>query len=180
VKLVLAALTVLVMGAAIAGLGMGEAPAERRAAPSAQAVAAAQQRIEAGGAATARGRAHFADEGCDRCHSIAAIDAEGKLGPRLDAIDDDADDIAEAIVEPREDIVDGFAEKLMPEDYGDRLSQAEVADLAAFVAAASGRAGDEAGDEEAEAADEPGGESGKGRGRGRSGTSGRGQGGGDG
>ena len=99
---------------------------------------AAKQRIAAGGAAAARGRALFEDEGCDRCHSIAAIGAEGKLGPRLDTIDDDADDIAEAIVEPREDIVDGFPEKLMPDDYGERLSDAEVADLAAFVAAASG------------------------------------------
>ncbi len=179
-RLVLAAVTLLVMGAAIAGVGMGEAPGERRAAPSAAAVSASTQRIAAGGAATARGRARFEDEGCDRCHSIAAIDADGKLGPRLDVIDDDADDIAEAIVEPREDIVDGFAEKLMPDDYGDRLSDAEVADLAAFVAAASGSDGDEAGDEEGEAPEARGDDSGKGRGRGRGGTSSRGGGGGDG
>ena len=80
----------------------------------------------------------FEDEGCESCHSIAATGAEGKLGPRLDAIDDDADDVAEAIVEPREDIVDGFPEKLMPDDYGQELSDREVADLAAFVAAAAG------------------------------------------
>ena len=71
----------------------------------------------------ARGRALFEDEGCDRCHSIAATGADGKLGPRLDAIDDDADDIAEAIVEPREDIVDGFPEQLMPDDFGERLER---------------------------------------------------------
>jgi mono/diheme cytochrome c family protein len=167
-RLVLAALTVLVMGTAIAGVGMGEAPAERRAAPSAAEVTASAQRIAAGGAVTARGRALFEDEGCDRCHAIAAIDADGRLGPRLDAIDDDAEDIAEAIVEPREDIVDGFAEKLMPDDYGDRLTDARVADLAAFVAAAAG-AGEEGTDDEA------GEDAGGGRGRGES--SGRGRGG---
>ncbi len=170
-RLVLAALTVLVMGVAITGVGMGEAPAERVAAPSPAAVAASKARIAAGGADVTRGRARFEDEGCDSCHSIAAIGAEGKLGPRLDAIDDDADDIAEAIVEPREDIVDGFAEKLMPDDYGDRLSDAQVADLTAFVAAAAGSEGD--------AADEgdDGGDSGQGRGRGESSGRGRGRGG---
>jgi len=176
-RLALAALTVLVMGLAITGIGMGAAPAERQAPPAPNAVAAAKQRIAAGGAATARGRALFEDEGCESCHSIAATGAEGKLGPRLDAIDDDADDVAEAIVEPREDIADGFPEKLMPDDYGQRLSDREVADLAAFVAAA-------AGSEEAEG-DETAGESGedsgrgRGRGRGRGESSGRGRGGGD-
>jgi mono/diheme cytochrome c family protein len=178
VRLVLAALTVLVMGAAITGLGMGEAPAERRAAPTAGVVADAKQRIAAGGAATARGRALFEEEGCDRCHSIAAIGAEGKLGPRLDAIDDDADDIAEAIVQPREDIVDGFPEKLMPEDYGDRLSDAQVADLAAFVTAAAGSEGDGGeGDEAEPGGEDAGDDSGQGRGRGRGESSGRGRGG---
>jgi len=93
-------LVALVMGAAIAGVGMGDAPAERQAAPSATAVAAATGRIAAGGAATtARGHRLFEDEGCDRCHAIAATSAPGRLGPRLDVIDDDADDIAESIVE---------------------------------------------------------------------------------
>lgn len=163
----LAALTVLVMGCAIAGIGIGEAPAERQAAPAADAVAAAKLRITAGGAATARGRALFEDEGCDNCHSIAAIGADGKLGPRLDTIDDDAEDIAEAIVAPREDIVDGFPEKLMPGDYRQRLSDRQIADLAAFVAAAAGT--------EAEG-DETAGESGEGRGRGRGESPGRGRG----
>jgi len=171
-RLVLAAIVVLVMGVAIAGLGMGEAPAEQGAAPSAAAVTASKQRIAAAGPPSARGRALFEDEGCDRCHSIAAINAEGKLGPRLDSIDEDADEIAEAIVEPREDIADGFPEKLMPDDFGDRLSDAQVADLAAFVVAAAGSEDDGGEDQRG------GGESsGKGRGRGRGESSGRGRGG---
>jgi len=174
-RLALAALTVLVMALAITGIGMGEAPAERDAAPPASAIAAAKQRIAAGGAAAARGRALFEDEGCDSCHSIAATGAEGKLGPRLDAIDDDAGDVAEAIVEPREDIVDGFPEKLMPDDYAQRLSDGEINQIAAFVATASG---DEAERDERDEAEGSGGDSGRGRGRGES--SGRGRGGDDG
>lgn len=159
-RIVLAALTVLVMGCAIAGIGMGQATAEREPVPGSAEVAAAEQRIIAGGATTERGRALFEQQGCDACHSIAATGAGGKLGPRLDALDDDADDIAEAIAEPREDGVDGFPENLMPADYARRMSDADVRALAAFVAAASG-------------SDE---DSGRGRGRGRDDGSGRGRG----
>jgi cytochrome c5 len=170
-RVVLAALTVLVMGCAIAGIGMGQAAAEEQAAPDAAAVASAKQRIAAGGATAARGRELFEDQGCDACHSIAAVGAEGMLGPRLDTLDDDGDDIAESITEPREDVVDGFPDNLMPTDYAQRMSDKDVQALAAFVAAASG-------------ADEEGGEGGgedsgrgRGRGRGRGGNSGSGGGG---
>jgi mono/diheme cytochrome c family protein len=152
-RLVLAALVVVAMAFAIAGVGMGEAPAERERAPSQAAVAAAQQRVAA---LPAQGRQLFADEGCDRCHSIAAIDAEGKLGPRLDTLDDDAEDIAESITDPRDDVEDGYPEKLMPDDYAQRLSDREIRALANLVAAVSGadtREGDD--------------DSGRGRGRNR-------------
>lgn len=147
----LALLVVVIMGCAIAGVGMGEAPAERRPAPSAAVVAAARERIATLGPL---GRRLFTGEGCDRCHSIAAIDADGKLGPRLDTLDDDAEDIAESIVDPRDDVEDGFPEKLMPDDYAERMGDAEIRALAAFVAAASG----------GEAEDD---DSGRGRGRNR-------------
>lgn len=174
-RIVLAALTVLVMGFAITGIGMGQAPAEREAAPGPAEIAAAKQRIAAGGATTARGGELFEEQGCDACHSIAAVGAEGKLGPRLDTLDDDADDIVESITEPREDTVDGFPENLMPDDYAQRMGDADVQALAAFVAAASGT------DEEGEEGDEGGEDSGRGRGRGRGrgGNSGSGGGGED-
>ncbi len=143
-RLVLAALVVLVMGGAIAGAGMGEAPAEREAAPTQAAVQAARQRIAAGGAVTARGGQLFADQGCDRCHAIAAVGAGGRLGPRLDRLDEDAEDIAESIADPRDKTVDGYPEKLMPTDYARRMDDEAIQALAAFVAAASGgEAGDD-------------------------------------
>ena len=81
---------------------------------------------------------------------------EGKLGPRLDVLDDDAEDIAESITDPRDDVEDGYPEKLMPDDYARRLSDREIRALANLVAAASGAEARE-GDDDA----------GRGRGRNR-------------
>ena len=145
-RLVLAALTVLVMGCAIAGVGMGRSSAERTPAPS-----TARDRGRQAAHRRRRRRARprsrtFEDQGCDRCHAIAAIGADGQLGPRLDAIDDDADDVVESIVEPRDHTADGFPEKLMPTDFARRMSDPEISRLAAFIVAASG--GDEAAGED--------------------------------
>ena len=149
----LAAIVVLVMGTAILGIGMGEAPAQRQSAPTAAQVAAAEQRIAAGGATVGTGRQAFTDDGCDRCHSIAASGADGQLGPRLDTLDDDSEDLAESITDPRDDIADGFPQELMPTDYAQELGIQRIRSLAAFIAAASGEE-----DEDDE-------QSGKGRGR---------------
>jgi hypothetical protein len=161
VRAVLAVLVVAVMGCAILGIGMGEAPAERERAPDAAQERAARERIAGGGASVGLGERLFTDEGCDRCHSIAAIGAQGKLGPRLDTLDEDLDDNLESIEEPRDDIADGYPERLMPDDVGERLGADDLLALALFVTTASGG---EAEDEEDE--DEGGG---RGRGRGRSG-----------
>jgi mono/diheme cytochrome c family protein len=151
----LAVAVVAVMGCAIIGIGMGEAPAAGEPAPSPAQVAAARQRLAAGSPSVRRGRELFASEGCDRCHSIAAIGADGMLGPRLDTLDQDADDILESIVDPRDKITDGYPEQLMPADFAKRLDRAELQALADFVTTVSGG---EAGG---------GGDGGKGRGRGR-------------
>ena len=167
----LAGVVVVVMGCAILGIGMGDAPAERERAPNAALVAAAKQRLAAAPAEVKRGRSLFADEGCDRCHSIAASGADGKLGPRLDTIDDDLEDNLESITEPREDTVDGYPEKLMPTIYEDRLSDADLNALAAFVTTVSGGE-DEDGEDE-------GGDDNSGKGRGprpRAAAAGRGRG----
>jgi mono/diheme cytochrome c family protein len=152
VRAALAGVVVVGMGCAIAGIGMGAAPAERAAAPARAEIVAATKRIASGAAPVRRGRVLFADEGCDRCHSIAAIGAGGKLGPRLDTCDEHFEDNLESIVDPRHDIVEGYPSGLMPADFGDRLTDAELQALAAFVTAASGGHGGR----------------GRGRGRGRS------------
>jgi mono/diheme cytochrome c family protein len=142
---------------------MGEANAEREPPPSRAAVAAAKQRIAAGGAGVRQGRRLFTAEGCDRCHSIAAIGAEGVLGPRLDMLEADLHDTVESIADPRHDITEGYPEKLMPTDFG--LGDAELQALAAFVTTAAGG--------EAGGGDSSG--KGRGRGRGRGGRGGSGE-----
>lgn len=151
----LATLVVAVMACAILGIGMGDAPADREPAPA----AASRAAIAAGGAEARRGRDLFEAEGCDRCHAVAAIGADGKLGPRLDTLDEDLEDNLESIAEPREDIADGYSASLMPDDFDERLSDAELRALAAFVTTASGG--------EARRDDEGAGSDGTGRGRGR-------------
>jgi mono/diheme cytochrome c family protein len=169
-KLLLAGLVVVVMGCAILGIGMGEAPAEREQTPSDQQVTAAKQRLANSSAEVKRGRVLFEDEGCDRCHSIAAIGADGKLGPRLDTLDEDLDDNRESIAEPRDDTTDGYPEKLMPTTFDDRLSDADLQALATFVTTVSGgdegeqEGGNDDGDEDG------GGGKGRGRNRGRGGS----------
>jgi mono/diheme cytochrome c family protein len=162
-RAVLALVVVAAMGCAIAGVGIGTSPAQRAPAPSAADAAAATQRIAAGGAAVHRGRDLFTEQGCDRCHSIAAIGAGGKLAPRLDTLDAKLEDNLESIEDPRHDITEGYPAKLMPTDFGDRLSDADLQALAAFVTAASGGRS-EGGD--------GGGGKGRGRGRGKGGSGG--------
>ena len=157
-RAVLALAVAVAIVCAVLGVGMGEAPAERMPPPSTAATAAAKQRIAAGGATVRRGRELFSNEGCDRCHAIAAIGAGGALGPRLDTLTEESEDVRESIEEPRDHITDGFPEQLMPADYADRLSDADLDALAAFVAASSGLR------------DEDGGGGGRGRGRGRGGS----------
>ena len=165
-RMPLAALVAAVMGAAIAGVGVGEAQAEREPPPPDAELADARQRVAVSGAQVRAGRAIFADEGCDRCHAIAAIDARGRLGPRLDTLDEDADEIVESIVEPREDTVDDYPAELMPTDYAERLAGSELRALAAFIATASGTA-DEADEDSGKGGEGSGRDGGSGRGRGR-------------
>ena len=162
VRAPLAVLVVVAMGCAIVGIGTGSAPAADEPAPADAAVAASRQRIAAAAGADARrGRALFADQGCDRCHAIAAIGAGGALGPRLDTLDEDIDENLESIEEPRDDIADGYPETLMPDDFAERLDDTDLLALALFVTTASGG-------EDADRDDRD--DGGRGRGRGRSGS----------
>jgi cytochrome c551/c552 len=159
-RALLALAVVVVLGCAIAGIGMGEGPAQRAPAPSQAAVAAAKQRIAAGGASARRGRELFAQQGCDRCHAIAAIGADGMLGPRLDTVDAKTEENLASITDPRDKIADGFPAKLMPTDFGSRMSDADLQALSRFITTVSGGEGGGGGG---------GGGKGRGRGRGRGG-----------
>jgi mono/diheme cytochrome c family protein len=72
---------------------------------------------------------------CGSCHTLAAGDASQTLGPNLDEVlaDKDAAFIRESIVNPGAEVAEGFSDNLMPKDYGDKLSDQELADLVAFL-----------------------------------------------
>ena len=76
-----------------------------------------------------------AEPACGSCHTLEAAGASQTLGPNLDEglADKDADFIRESIVNPDAEVTEGFSDGLMPEDYGEKLSDQELDDLVAFL-----------------------------------------------
>jgi mono/diheme cytochrome c family protein len=76
---------------------------------------------------------------CSTCHTLEAAGASQTLGPNLDEVlgDQDAAFIRESIVEPDAEITPGFADNLMPEDYGESLTEQQLNDLVAFLVEAT-------------------------------------------
>jgi mono/diheme cytochrome c family protein len=72
---------------------------------------------------------------CTTCHTFEAAGSTQTLGPNLDEVlaDKDADFILESIVNPDAEITEGYPDNLMPEDYGEKLSEQQLADLVAFL-----------------------------------------------
>jgi mono/diheme cytochrome c family protein len=72
---------------------------------------------------------------CGNCHTYEAAGTTQTLGPNLDEAlaDKDAAFILESIVNPDAQVTEGFADNLMPEDYGQKLSDKQLADLLAFL-----------------------------------------------
>jgi mono/diheme cytochrome c family protein len=85
------------------------------------------------------GKTVFADNGCGGCHTFKAAGTSGTTGPDLDEAlkGKDAAFIEESVVDPNAEVASGFAQNIMPQDYGSQLSQQELADLVAFLQPAS-------------------------------------------
>ena len=78
----------------------------------------------------------FTSIGCGGCHTLAAAGTTGKTGPNLGeslAPDDDTAGIEEMIVNPNVEVVEGYSPNVMPQNYGESLSPAEVHELAEFL-----------------------------------------------
>ena len=88
----------------------------------------------------AAGQQVFAANQCANCHTLQAAGATATIGPNLDETlqGKDADYIREAIVNPSAQIAEGFQDGLMPKDYGEKLSEEELANLVAFLSQAPG------------------------------------------
>jgi mono/diheme cytochrome c family protein len=83
----------------------------------------------------AAGRQVFQTQGCGGCHTFSAAGTNGTTGPNLDEAlqGKDAEFVRESIVDPNEEIASGFAPNVMPQDYGQQLTQKQVDDLVAFL-----------------------------------------------
>jgi mono/diheme cytochrome c family protein len=83
----------------------------------------------------AAGEAVFQAQGCGSCHTFTAAGSTGTTGPNLDDALEGADaaQVEESIVDPNAEITEGFNAGVMPQDFGDKLSDEELADLVAFL-----------------------------------------------
>jgi mono/diheme cytochrome c family protein len=72
---------------------------------------------------------------CGSCHTYEAAGTTAEVGPDLDETlaGKDAAYILEQIVNPDSEIAPGFAAGVMPKDYGEKLSEKQLADLVAFL-----------------------------------------------
>ncbi|MGH3030994.1 MAG: c-type cytochrome [Gaiellaceae bacterium] len=88
----------------------------------------------------AAGREVFGAAGCNTCHTLADAGSTAEVGPNLDETlqGQDAAFIRESIVDPDAMVAEGFSPDLMPENYGEQLSDQELADLVAYLVQATG------------------------------------------
>jgi len=90
----------------------------------------------------AKGKALFAAQGCAACHTFTPAGSKATVGPDLDTLAANAQKAnhgsvaaytKESIVDPNAYVVPGFPKGVMPPDFGQKLSPAEVDDLVAFL-----------------------------------------------
>jgi cytochrome c oxidase subunit II len=87
-----------------------------------------------GGGATPNGADIFTSNGCNSCHTLAAAKATGTVGPDLDHIKPaTAAFIRQSIVDPNKVITKGFPKDVMPQDFGQKLSSAELNALVKYL-----------------------------------------------
>jgi mono/diheme cytochrome c family protein len=83
----------------------------------------------------AAGEAVFAAQGCGGCHTFSAAGTSASVGPDLDEAlqGQDPEFVSESIVDPNKEITSGYAPNIMPQDFGQKLSQKQLDDLVAFL-----------------------------------------------
>jgi mono/diheme cytochrome c family protein len=99
---------------------------------------------EAGGnanAAAKQGEQVFTANGCAACHTLAAANADGTVGPNLDETLPGKSKayINEAIVDPNATVAPGYSAGIMPPTFGSTLSSSELEALVAFLQQSAGK-----------------------------------------
>ncbi len=88
-----------------------------------------------GGGGAADGKQLFLSQGCKDCHTLADAGSTAKVGPDLDAglKGKDADFIKQSIVDPNAEITPGYQPNVMPQNFGQTLSQAQIDALVKYL-----------------------------------------------
>jgi len=88
----------------------------------------------------------YANNGCGGCHTFKAAGSGGVTGPPLEESivpGDDEAQVEEMIVNPNAEIVKGYPPNVMPQNFGEILTEKEIKDLVGYLIenSAAGEAG---------------------------------------
>jgi cytochrome c oxidase subunit II len=102
--------------------------------------AARQQGAAEAGGATA-GKAVFENAGCGSCHTLADAGTTAQVGPNLDNVlaGRDAEFVRQSIVDPNAEIAEGYQAGVMPDNFGEQLSDEQLDALADYLLEATTR-----------------------------------------
>jgi mono/diheme cytochrome c family protein len=77
----------------------------------------------------------FASNGCGGCHTLAAAESGGTVGPNLDEVlpGQSAKMVEESIVDPNAAIAKGYPANVMPQSFSQTLSAKEIEDLVQYL-----------------------------------------------
>jgi mono/diheme cytochrome c family protein len=83
----------------------------------------------------------FLAQGCSSCHTLAAANATGAVGPNLDETlpGMPPDEIEQSIVDPNAQLAQGFGANIMPQTYEQDLTPQELSDLVDFLSSSAGK-----------------------------------------
>jgi mono/diheme cytochrome c family protein len=83
----------------------------------------------------------FANNGCGGCHTLAAAGSSGVTGPDLDEVlpGQSAEKIEEDIVDPNKVIAPGYPANVMPQNFGETLTEQELKDLVEYLEQEAGK-----------------------------------------
>jgi mono/diheme cytochrome c family protein len=85
----------------------------------------------------------FANNGCGGCHTLAAAEAGGTVGPDLDEVlpGQTAAMIEKSIVDPNAEIAKGFPSNVMPAEYESSIPPKELKQLVEYLVSSTSKQG---------------------------------------
>jgi len=91
-------------------------------------------------ASTAEGAELFESQGCSGCHTLADAGSTATTGPDLDGAlsGDTSDFIRTSIIDPNNEIAQGYPPDVMPQSYETQMSPEELDALVAYLVQATG------------------------------------------